>query len=87
MEKELQPIGTLTVDGRKKLTVTGVRRMGIVNDTVLTCETSLGALVVKGTGLRIVRFSQEEGLLVAEGAIDGTAWSGAKKSVWKRLWR
>ena len=87
MEKELQPIGTLTVDGRKKLTVTGVRRMGIVNDTMLTCETSLGALVVKGTGLRIVRFSQEEGLLVAEGTIDGTAWSGAKKSVWKRLWR
>ena len=87
MEKELQPIGTITVDGRKKLTVTGVKCMGIVNGSMVTCETALGGLVVKGTGLRIVRFSQEEGLLVAEGAIDGAAWTGAQKSVWKRLWR
>ena len=87
MEKQQEAIGTLTVDARKRITVTGVKQMGIVNDTCLTCQTSLGALKVKGTGLRIAHFSQEEGYLVAEGSVDGVAWTGAKKSLWKRLWR
>jgi len=87
MEKAEQAFGTLTVDARKRITVTGVRRMGIVNGQTLTCETSLGALVVRGTGLRIERFSQEEGVLEASGAIDGACYTGARKSLWKRLWR
>ena len=82
-----QPVGVLTVDGRKTLTLSGVKRMGAVSPTLLVCDTSLGMLTVKGHDLHVQAYSQEEGVLRAEGRIDSAVWSGAKQPLLKRLFR
>lgn len=82
-----EAFGVVTVDARKRLTVSGVRRMGTANASAIVCETALGVLCVKGSDLHVLRFCQEEGTLSAEGTIDGLEWKGAKLPFLKRLFK
>lgn len=80
---------TLNLEDRKRLTVTGVRSMGAATPSCVACRTGLGDLTVKGSQLHILKFSQEEGLLIVDGNVDSIAYAAAqdKKPFWKRMWK
>lgn len=80
---------SLGLEDRRKLTLSGVTAMGAATPTQVTAETGLGGLVVKGAELHIVKYSQEDGLLVLCGHFDSMAYetSATKQSMWKRMWK
>ena len=61
---------SLILEGRGKLSVSGVVDVQSFDETLVSMETSLGLLLVRGSGLHIERLSLEGGELELEGEID-----------------
>lgn len=59
----------LTLDERKKLTMTGVREVVSFDESVVVLHTSLGTLVVQGQQLQLKTLSEEGGQVAVEGQI------------------
>ena len=61
----------LQLDGREKLTVSGVEDVERFDDTCIVLTTCAGTLVVSGEGLHIGKLSLDGGELHVDGRIDG----------------
>ncbi len=61
---------SLILKGRGKLSVSGVVDVQNFDETLVSMETTLGLLLVRGNGLHIERLSLEGGELELEGEID-----------------
>ena len=59
----------LTLDGRKKLTMTGVTEVVRFEDTAVVLRTGLGMLMVQGKDLKLRTLSLEGGQMAVEGHI------------------
>ncbi|MBQ3404991.1 MAG: sporulation protein YabP [Oscillospiraceae bacterium] len=60
----------LVLEGRKKLSVTGVRDIESFDENTVTLMTSLGDLQVRGQGLKLEKLSVENGEAAVSGDID-----------------
>ena len=60
----------LTLDDRKRLTVTGVQDVGSFDENAVVLETNQGVLVVRGRALHLRQLSVEGGQVAVEGQID-----------------
>ena len=60
---------TLALADRKKLTMTGVAEVVSFDDTFVVLKTSLGTLVVQGTGLQLKQLAPDGGNVKVEGEI------------------
>lgn len=61
---------SLILKGRGKLSVSGVVDVQSFDETLVSMETTLGLLLVRGSGLHIERLSLDGGELELEGEID-----------------
>ena len=61
----------LTLDERKKLTLTGAREVIHFDGELVELDTGLGNLVVQGRDLRLKCLSLEDGAVVIQGNISG----------------
>ena len=61
----------LTLDGRERLTVTGVEDVERFDENMIVMSTAAGTLVVSGEGLHIGKLSLDGGELHVDGRIDG----------------
>ena len=67
----------LTMEGREKLTVSGVEDVERLDETEIVMNTSLGVLVVTGDSLHIGKLSLDGGELHVDGRIDAIAFEDA----------
>ena len=60
----------LTLDDRKRLTVTGVQDVGSFDENAVVLETNQGVLVVRGRALHLRQLSVEGRQVAVEGQVD-----------------
>lgn len=65
----------LSLEERKKLTVSGVTDIVSFDEQTIVSETELGELTIKGEQLHIVRMSVDTGELTVEGEIVALMYS------------
>lgn len=93
-EKQQRPDNhKLTVDGRKRATITGVKDVISFDAKEIVLETELGGLTIKGDELHVNRLTLERGEVDVDGKMDGFQYSdkgsanGGDDSFLKRLFR
>ena len=69
---------------RKRMTLTGIEEVESFSETEITLSSVLGKIAVEGNGLKIERFSTEQGELVINGNFDSFCYWGAENGGEKR---
>ncbi len=69
-----QPRHTVVLDGRKKLTISGVEEVESFDENTVVMATAMGALVVRGENLHIEALSLEGGDLKVEGDVESLTY-------------
>ena len=79
----------LTLEGRRKLTVSGVEEVESFDENEISMRTGEGDLIVRGEGLRVDRLNVEGGDVNILGSISELRYAepAPEKSFWARLWR
>ena len=70
----------LELDGRERLTVSGVEDVARFDETCIVMSTCAGTLVVTGEGLHIGKLSLDGGELHVDGRIDGVNYEEEQPS-------
>ena len=81
--------GSLTLEGRRKLTVSGVEEVESFDENEITMRTGEGDLVIRGEGMHIDRLSVDNGDVNVLGCISELRYAEhvQARSFWARLWR
>lgn len=77
----------LTIHNREKLTATGIIRVDFFSEELITAQTDLGQLNIKGKSLHIENLSAESGDMLVTGRTDNISYTenGPKLSFFGRL--
>ena len=75
MEETGEKRHSLKLDGRGRLEATGVSDVEGFDDETIEAVTPLGILTVRGSGLKVERFSAETGELAVTGEVTALAYS------------
>ena len=90
-EKNMLMLGhDLRLEGRNKLSLTGVTDVESFDETAAVLETALGTLVVRGSGLHVEQLDLEAGALKLSGEVDSLGYeqrTSARGSFLERLFR
>lgn len=83
---------TVSIEGREKVSITGVEDMDSFNEEEVTLVTEYGYLSIGGHDLHISKLNLDEGQLVLEGYIEGLEYADAdissvKGGLFSRLFR
>ena len=80
-------IQNVILEGRKKLSVSGVTEVDGFDDTYVRMATALGELVVRGEGLHVELLSVETGEALITGGVNELSYEEPreKKTFWSRL--
>lgn len=75
-ERRPSPAGAhrITLEGRERLTISGVEEVERFDETSIVMDTAGGVLVVRGEGLHIEALSLDGGDLKVEGSIDSLTY-------------
>lgn len=77
---------SIRLDGREKLTVSGVTEIASFEDTAALLDTAMGQLVVEGENLQLKSMAAETGVVTIEGTVDALGYRKAPVGGWlKRL--
>ena len=79
-----RPPGKLTLDARKKLTLTGATEVVRFDEDLVELNTDLGPLLIEGSGLKLTCLSLEDGTIIVEGdlcALRYEAGGGRKRGL------
>ena len=94
MEEKREKRGhRLTIDNRKKGTVSGVEDVLAFDVNEIRLETELGMLTVRGKELHLSRLSLDQGEVDLEGAVEALVYSNGpvrgrhRPGSWKRLFQ
>lgn len=84
--------GNITLENRKRITLTGVVEVISFDDEKILLNTKLGALTIKGTGLKMNKLDVQNGDVIINGDIYYMVYSGKeikkeKESIIGRLFR
>ena len=72
----------LTLDERKKLTMTGVTEVVSFDENTVVLRTVLGMLVVQGQQLHLKNLTLEGGNVAVEGEISGLNYEQQRQNGW-----
>ena len=75
---------SLTLDARKKLTMTGVTEVVSFDDGYVVLRTELGMLTVQGTGLRLKALSTDGGQMAVTGEVSSLSYEEPRDGGWLR---
>ena len=83
---------SLTLDNRKKLTLTGVLEVISYDDEKISLNTKLGGLDIKGSNLKVNKFDVQNGDVIFVGTISYMVYSDKevnkdKKKIIKKLFK
>lgn len=87
-KEELMP-HSLSLEGRARLKLSGVKDVERFDENAVVLVTSAGGLVVYGSGLHIGRLSLETGELGIDGRVDRLIYTDESEvsGFWSRLFR
>ena len=85
MASDLPTLHKLSLDERKKLTMTGVNEVLRFDDTAVALSTALGNLTVYGQQLQLKSLSLEGGQVAVEGQIAALIYEEPRPA--GRFWR
>ncbi len=83
----------LSMDNRKRLTLTGIKDVVSFDLTQILLESTLGMIHIKGSDIKVTRLSLEKGEVDIEGTVDSIVYSDVKgygekgKSILKRMFK
>jgi sporulation protein YabP len=80
----------IILEGRSRLSITGVEDVDSFDETTVVLYTSKGLLTVRGSGLRVDRLTIEGGELNIEGLVDALEYQAEPRAgggFWSRLFR
>ena len=82
-----QPMGTgkLTMEARKKLTLTGATEVIRFDEDLAELNTDLGPLLIEGTGLKLKCLSLDTGTIGVEGDLQALSYGEPRRK--RGLWR
>lgn len=70
----------LTIDNRERLTATGILKVDFCSNDMVSAQTEIGQLNIKGVNLQIEDLSAEKGELLVTGSISAVSYTQAMKS-------
>jgi len=70
---------TLSLEDRKRLSLTGVEDVDCFNEQIVVLRTPLGTLTVAGAGLNVSQLNLEAGRVEIDGEVDALEYSGGKR--------
>ncbi len=70
-----QIIHNVIIEGRNKISISGVTEVGNFDEGKVTLETGMGALCITGENLHINKLSVETGDVEIEGTVDSCSYS------------
>lgn len=83
-------IHNVILEKREKLTISGVKDLGIYNEDYIELSTVMGFMTVKGENLHINKFNTEDGELKVDGtvfSVDYGEEKAQKSSFWSGLFK
>ena len=78
--KTMKTPHNLILEGRRKLSLSGISDVDSFDDQTVVVYTDLGELCIRGHDLHIDRLSIETGELNVEGEVDSLSYSNQQKS-------
>lgn len=85
-EQNFQLPHKLTLDERKKLTMTGVTEVVSFDDTAVVLRTALGTLEVQGEQLKLKTLSLDGGQVAVDGQINALYYEEPREKRSLRSW-
>lgn len=73
-EKALENPHRLNLDGRNRLTMTGVTEVESFDETMVVLHTTRGTLVIRGQGLQLQLLSLDGGQVHVDGTVDSMTY-------------
>lgn len=70
---------TVTLNDRKRLSITGVEDVDCFNEQIVVLQTPLGTLTVSGAGLNVSQLNLEDGRVSLEGEVNAMEYTGGRK--------
>lgn len=64
----------LILEGRNRLSISGVENVESFDETGIVCQTTKGILIIKGSDLHVDRLNIEGGELSLEGQVDSMGY-------------
>lgn len=82
----------ISINERKLVYITGVLKIESFDEEEFLLETNMGFLVIKGSGLEIVRLDTKDGIVSIKGQVDSFSYlenlkKGSKSSVFEKLFK
>lgn len=79
----------LTVANRERLTASGIKRVDFFSDELITAQTDLGQLNIKGEGLHIESLNSDTGDMLVKGRVTAVSYteSSPALSLFGRLFK
>lgn len=71
--------GEIKINDRKKVSLTGIKKLISFNPEEFVIETILGGLLLKGNSLEIVKLDTNDGILSIKGHIDSVCYTNTSK--------
>ena len=78
-------IHNVIVEGRKKISISGVEDMECFDDGKVVVYTSMGIMIINGANFHMNRLSLDTGEIVVEGDINSVAYEDANPVTQKKL--
>lgn len=78
-ERTLELPHKLTLDGRNRLTMTGVTEVESFDETMVVLHTTRGDLIVRGQGLHLQLLSLDGGQVHVDGTVDSLIYEDTAK--------
>lgn len=82
----------IIIRNRKKIEITGVKKINSLNEEEFIVETTLGILVVNGIDLTMIQLEIEKGILYISGTINSIEYmeneiKKEKKGIFKKIFK
>ena len=80
----------LVLEGRKKLSISGVREVESFDDTAVVLQTNKGTMIIRGEGLHLQMLSLDGGQVSVDGLVDSIQYENDVQSAgsfFSRLFR
>lgn len=74
LEVQNEAYGDIKISDRKKVSLTGIKKLVSFNPEEFLMETTLGVLIIKGFGLEVIKLDTTEGLLAIKGKINSLTY-------------
>lgn len=84
--------GDIKITDRKKISLTGIKKLVSFNPEEFLMQTTLGALVIKGSNLEVIKLDTMEGILAIKGKLNSLSYldrdnKSKENSLWAKLFK